>query len=134
MAKQDVQVQKKEAKELETAERTRWGKVFAPPIDIIETKNELRMYVDMPGVQKDSINIMIDKGVLTISGNLADQPFEDKQLIYQEYEIGDYQRSFTLTDTINQDKIEANYKHGVLEMILPKAEQAKPKTITVKTS
>jgi len=62
------------------------------------------------------------------------EPLEGYELEYQEYEVGDYQRSFTLTEKINRDKIEATFKNGVLELHLPKAEPAKPKKISIKSS
>jgi HSP20 family protein len=133
MAKQETQVQKRESTDMEVAERTRSGKVFAPPIDIIDSKNELKLYADMPGVNKDSINISLEQGVLTIRGNVDTSAYEKYELLYQEYEIGDFQRSFTLTDDIDQDKIEAVYDNGVLELTLAKAEKAKPRKIAVKS-
>lgn len=132
MATKETQIQKKEPTDIQTTERTRWGKVFTPAIDIIETSNDLKLYADMPGVEKDSIDIKIDKDILTIQGNVDVSPIEGYELEYQEYDIGDFQRSFTLTDTIDQKNIEANFKNGVLELILPKAEEAKPKKIHVK--
>ena len=132
MAINDKQVQKQETQDLQSAERTRWGKVFSPAIDILETKNDLRLYADMPGVDQESISITVDQGVLTIQGNVDTTPIEGFELDYQEYDVGDYQRTFTLTDTVDQDKISANYKNGVLELILQKAEETKPKKIEVK--
>lgn len=132
MANKDTQIQKQESKDLSSVERTRWGKVFTPPVDIIETENSLKLFADMPGVDKDSINITIEHDTLTIRGNVDTTPVEGLELEYAEYEIGDFQRSFNLNDTIDQEKIEANYKDGVLELILPKSEKAKPMTIKVK--
>ena len=132
MATNENQIQKQESKDLQSAERTRWGKVFSPAVDILETTNELKLYADMPGVDQKSIHITIDQNVLTIQGDVDTTPVEGYQLEYQEYDVGDYQRSFTLTDTVDQDKITANYKNGVLELVLPKAEEAKPKKIEVK--
>ena len=132
MAEREAQIQKRESGEVQATERTRWGKVYSPPIDIIETNSELKLFADMPGVEKDSINITVDQNVLTISGSVDTSPVEGFELEYQEYEIGDYQRSFTLTDTVDQNKIAANYSNGVLELIIPKAEKAKPKKIVVK--
>jgi HSP20 family molecular chaperone IbpA len=132
MSNNDKQIQKQETRDLQSAERTRWGKVFSPAVDILETKNDLRLYADMPGVDQKSINVTIDQGVLMIQGNVDTTPIEGYELEYKEYDIGDYQRTFTLTDTVDQDKISANYKNGVLELILPKAEEAKPKQIEVK--
>jgi HSP20 family protein len=131
MASKDKQIQKQESQDLQSVERTRWGKVFTPAVDILETQNELRLYADMPGVDQKSINITIDQGVLTIEGNVDTSPIAEYELEYQEYDIGDYQRSFTLTDSVDQEKISANYTNGVLELILPKAEEAKPRKITV---
>ena len=131
MANNDKQIQKQETRDLQSAERTRWGKVFTPAVDILETQNELRLYADMPGVDQKSINITIDQGVLTIEGNVDTSPIAEYELEYQEYDIGDYQRSFTLTDSVDQEKISANYTNGVLELILPKAEEAKPRKKTV---
>ncbi len=132
MATNDKQVQKQETRDLQSAERTRWGKVFSPAVDILETKHDLRLFADMPGVDQHSINITIDQGVLTIQGNVDTTPIEGFELDYKEYDIGDYQRTFTLSDTVDQNKISASYNNGVLELILPKSEEAKPKKIEVK--
>jgi len=134
MADKKTQVQKQESRDIKTAERTRWGKVFAPAVDILETAHELKIIADLPGVNKDSINITIDQDVLTLQGDVDSSPVEGYELEYREYDIGDFQRSFNLTDTIDQNKIEANYNNGVLELVLPKAEKVKPKIIEVKTS
>ena len=132
MAANDKQIQKQESRDLQSAERTRWGKVFSPAVDILETKNDLRLYADMPGVDQKTISITVDKGILMIEGNVDTEPIEGYELEYKEYDIGDYQRSFTLADTVDQDKISANFVNGVLELILPKAEEAKPRKIEVK--
>ena len=132
MATNEKQIQKKETRDLQSVERTRWGKVFSPAVDILETKNDLRLYADMPGVDQKSINVTIDKGILMIEGNVDTEPIEGYELEYKEYDIGDYQRSFTLADTVDQDKISANFVNGVLELIIPKAEKAKPRKIEVK--
>lgn len=131
MANKETQIQKQESQDLQSIERTKWGKVFTPAIDIIESENELKLYADMPGTNKDSINITIDQGVLTIRGNVDVSPIEGYELEYAEYEVGDYQRSFTLNDSIDQQKIGAKYENGVLELILPKAEKAKPMSIKI---
>lgn len=132
MADKETQVEKQEVKDVQTAERTRWGRVFAPAVDIVETKNELKLYADIPGVDKNSIDITIDQDVLTIQGNVDATPVEGYELEYKEYDIGDFQRSFTISDIIDRDKIVANYNNGVLELVLAKAEKAKPKKIEVK--
>jgi HSP20 family molecular chaperone IbpA len=132
MANNEKQLEKQESRDLQSVERTRWGKVFSPSIDIIETDNELKLYADMPGVNQKSIDIMIDQGVLTIQGNVETELIDGYELEYQEYDVGDFYRSFTLSDTVNQDNISANLKNGVLELVLPKQEKAKPRKIEVK--
>jgi HSP20 family molecular chaperone IbpA len=117
---------------VQAVERTRWGRVFAPAIDIVETKNELKLYADIPGVDKNTIDITIDQDILTIQGNVDMTPVEGYELEYKEYDIGDFQRSFTLSDMVDQEKIVANYNNGVLELVLAKVEKAKPKKIEVK--
>ena len=134
MAEKGTQIQKQESKDVQTGERTRWGKVFTPAVDIVETSHELKLYADLPGVDKNSIDISVDQGVLTIQGNVDSKAIEGYELEYREYDLGDFQRSFTLSDTVDQDKIAANYKNGVLELIIPKAEKAKPKKIAVKVN
>ena len=119
MDTKQTQMQKKETSDVQSAERTRWGKIFSPAIDIIETDNELKIYADMPGVDQKTIDITIDQGVLTIQGNVDSAALDEYELVYQEYDIGDFQRSFRLADSVDQEKISANYKEGVLELILP---------------
>jgi HSP20 family protein len=132
--KQDTRIQKREKEGMEKVERTRAGKVFVPPIDIVETNEDIVLIADMPGVEQKSIDITVEQDVLTIEGRVEPLIPEGYDLTYCEYEIGDFQRSFTLTDTIDRDKIEAAFKNGVLKLRLPKAEPAKPKKIDVKVN
>lgn len=127
-------IQKREADTIQSSERTRSGKIFTPPVDIYETSDDIVVLADMPGVDEKSIDITLEQNVLTIEGRLDEVSPQGFNLGYWEYEIGDYQRSFTLNDTIDRDKIEANYKNGVLKLRLPKVEPAKPRKINVKTS
>jgi HSP20 family molecular chaperone IbpA len=131
MAKKEVSIEKQESKELESVERTRSGKVFVPPVDIIETDKDLRLLVDMPGVDKDAINITLEQDILTIEGFVEPEKLEGFELEYLEYEVGDYHRSFNLSSSINKAKIEASFKNGVLELLLPKTELEKPKRINI---
>lgn len=131
MAENKTDIQKKEAETVEQIERTRAGKVFCPSVDIIETKDEIDLMADMPGVDKESIDITIEKNVLSISANVNPNTPEGFVLEYAEYEVGDYLRQFTLSDTMDQKKIKAQYKNGVLTLKLPKAEPVKPRTIKI---
>ncbi len=124
-------VQKQEAKEATTIERTKSGKVFIPPVDIYESENDIFLLADMPGVDPKTIDIMVENNILTINAEVFDRRPEGFELVCCEYETGDYQRSFTLSDTIDQNKIEAKYENGVLKVRLPKVEQVKPRKIEV---
>ena len=125
-------LQKKEADSLDRTERTRSGKTFIPATDIIETPDAMVLIADMPGVDEKSIDITLEHNQLTIQGNVEATYPDNYQPMYSEYEIGDYYRSFSLSDKIDNDKIEAHYKNGVLRLTLPKAEKVKPRQISVK--
>ncbi len=122
---------KREAQDSLETERTRNRKVFVPKVDIIETDGAIELIADMPGVDEKNIDIDLEKGILTITGVIEPEQYKDQRLVYAEYEIGDYQRSFSISDTIDQDKIEASAKDGVLRLMLPKVEPAKARKIKV---
>jgi len=122
---------KKEQAPLDT-ESLRNRPVFIPQVDIVESKDLIMLIADMPGVDEQGIDINLERDVLTINGTV-EAPFrKDYRVIHAEYHVGDYRRSFTLTDAIDHNKIEASVKNGVLRLSLPKAEKAKPKKIAVK--
>ena len=126
------EIQVKEKQELSTpAEQTKPGPVFIPQVDILETDTAIRLVADMPGVAPGDINIDLRDDVLTIVGDV--KPFEtaEETDILVEFEVGRYQRQFTLADTIDQDKIAADFTDGVLHLNLPKQEKARPRQITV---
>ena len=113
------------------AEHTRPGPVFTPAVDIFETDKEITLLADMPGVSGNNLNIDLRDDTLTLMGEI--DPFEgpDEKDILIEYEVGKYFRQFTLSEVIDQEKIEANLNDGVLRLSLPKVEKAKPRKITV---
>jgi HSP20 family molecular chaperone IbpA len=117
-----------------TAEQTRPGPVFIPPVDIFENENAITLLADMPGVAPDDVNIDVRENTLTLAGEI--KPFEnaDESDILIEYDIGQYYRQFTLPELVDQDKIDAQLKDGVLTLVLPKAEAAKPKKIEIKSN
>jgi len=125
-------LKKQESENTDTIERTRSGKVFVPAVDIFETENDVIVMADMPGANEKSIEITLEQNVLTIQARVEEYAPEGFDLQYREYDTGDYQRSFNLPDTINRDKIDAKFTNGVLKLILPKTEPAKPKKIEVK--
>ncbi len=114
------------------AERTRARLAFVPRTDIYETNEAIVLLTDMPGVNENSIDITLENDVLTINGYVHTAYPEGYELVYGEYRVGDYQRSFTLSDKIDRNKIEATVKDGVLRLYLPKAEPSTRK-ITVTT-
>ncbi|MBP8984240.1 MAG: Hsp20/alpha crystallin family protein [Syntrophobacterales bacterium] len=114
------------------AERTKEKRVFVPRVDIFETKDGIVIAADMPGVDDKSIDVTLEQNILTIKGRVEAKPVEGHSLAYAEYDEGDYERLFTLTDEVDREKIEAKVKNGVLEVILPKAEPAKAKKIAIK--
>ena len=126
-------VQKKESENVNKTERTRSGKVFTPATDIVETPDHIILSVDMPGVDEKNIHITLENNVLTIRGDVIQDSPDNYNLLYSEYDNGDYYRSFTLSNKIDRDKIEAKYKNGVLRLYLPKAEELKPRQIKIKT-
>lgn len=113
-------------------ERTRNRRALVPRADIYETPESIVLMAEMPGVAEDSVNIILENDLLTIEGNGADEARAGFALAYAEYEIGDYRRAFTLSTQVDRDKIVATVKDGVLTLVLPKAEPAKARKITVR--
>jgi HSP20 family protein len=130
-SKQELQVQQK--RELETKEETTVpARAFLPTADIFETQDALSVILEMPGVEKDNIDVGVREGVLSVEGHLDFSKYKDLQPLYTEYNVGHYSRSFRLSSKIDQNKIRAELRDGVLALILPKVEEAKPRTIQVK--
>jgi len=131
----DLQVQETEKREVEEsgAERTRDRVAFVPRVDIYETNDGIFVVADMPGVDEESVDITLEKDVLTIDGYVEPVAPEEYRLAYAEYRVGDYQRRFTVSDQIDREGIEATMKDGVLRLRLPKAEPT-TKKIAVKAA
>ncbi len=115
-------------------ERTRTRRVYAPRADIYETENELVLVADMPGVSPDRLDVTLEKRELTIRGRTGDDAPEGYSPVYREYESGDYERTFVLSDEIDADRIQARLKDGVLHLTLPKAGPAEAKRIQVQAT
>jgi HSP20 family protein len=130
MSPQELQVQKK--RELEGKEEsTIPARTFMPTADIYEDRDFLKVILEMPGVEKGNVNVRVEEGVLVVEGRLDLTKYRGLQPLYTEYNIGNYARSFRLSNAIDQDKIGAELKDGVLSLTLSKAEKAKPRTIQV---
>jgi HSP20 family molecular chaperone IbpA len=117
-----LQVQETEKQEIveNDAERTRAKPAFVPRTDIFESNDEIVLVTDMPGVDEDTVDITLEKNVLTVAGFVEATEPEGYTLSYAEYRVGDYQRSFKLSNEIDQDEIDATIKDGVLRLRLPK--------------
>ncbi|MEJ2154018.1 MAG: Hsp20/alpha crystallin family protein [Desulfobacteraceae bacterium] len=132
MDKDTKELKVKEKQELASpAEQTRPGLVFTPSVDIFENDKQIVVLADMPGVQAKSLNIDLRDNTLTLNGDV--EPFEaaDEEDVLIEYEVGKYYRQFSLSEVVDQDKIDAQLKNGVLRLTLPKVEKAAPRTISV---
>ena len=132
---QEAQPQKAEQQLAASAgERTRPRPVYAPRTDIYETDTGLVLLVDMPGVRPDGADVPLEQNVLTIRGRIDDAPPRGFAPIYREYEPGDLERVFTLSEEVDAERIEAQAKDGVFRLFLPKAGPAQTKRIQVKAS
>jgi HSP20 family molecular chaperone IbpA len=131
MTTKEMEIQEQELVEGET-ERTRECRCFVPRTDIYEAGDEIILVLDMPGINENAIEITLEKNILNVKGFSQVDDAGDYTLSFAEYETGDYERSFRVSDEIAKDKIDALYKNGVLRLTLPKAEQAKARKIAVK--
>ena len=114
------------------AEQTIPGLVFTPAVDIFETEKEITLLADMPGVKADDLTIDLRDNTLTLTGDVASAQGAGEEAILTEYDFGRYYRQFTIGELVNQEKIDAQLKEGVLRLSLPKVEKATPKKIAVK--
>jgi len=130
-SKQELQVQQK--RELEKKEETTVPvRIFLPTADIYETQDALSVTLEMPGVEKSNVEVSVEDGVLKVEGRLDFSKYQGLQPLYTEYNVGNYSRSFRLSGKIDQSSISAELKDGVLSLVLPKVQEAKPRTIEVK--
>ena len=130
MAAQELQVQEKREVE-KKQELTIPARTFLPTTDIFETEEALTIVMEMPGVDKSKVDVNVEDGVLTIQGQIDFTKYEGMQPVYTEYNIGNYRRGFSLSNKIDQGKIRAEMADGVLKLVLPKAEQARPRKISI---
>jgi len=115
-------------------EQTRPGLVFTPDVDIFETARNITLLADMPGVKADDLTIDLRENVLTLDGEVKKPEAENEVDVFREYRTGKYYRQFNLSELIDQAKIDAELKDGVLRLTLPKVEAAKPRQISVKAA
>jgi len=118
----------------ERAESTRTLPVFRPPADIKETEHGIVVELDMPSAEPDSVEVTFEKRVLTVTARGRSTAPKGYSLTHREYSDGDYERAFSVSTMVEADKIDANFKGGVLRLTLPFAKEAKAKKIKVKTA
>ena len=112
-------------------EETRPGRTYVPNVEIRETEEALWLWADMPGVPQSAVDVRLENGVLSIEGEVETDDYKDLAPAYTEYNVGNFKRTFRLSTAIDAEHIEAKMDGGVLELRLPKAEEARPKTIPI---
>ncbi|HMN60211.1 MAG TPA: Hsp20/alpha crystallin family protein [Anaerolinea sp.] len=127
-----IEVKNENTEVEEQTERIRDRRLYTPRTDIYETKEDLVLVMDVPGADEKSVEIVLEKNVLTVNAFPAFERPDQLSLAYAEYGEGDYQRSFTVSSEIDREHIEAKVTNGVLYLRLPKAPAAKPHKIAVK--
>ncbi len=115
-------------------EQTRPGPVYTPAADIFETESAITVLADMPGVKAEDLKIDLHESVLSLTGRISTVGTAGEVDVLREYRPGTFYRRFTLSETIDQAKIDAKLADGVLRLELPKVEKARPRQIHVRTN
>lgn len=108
-------------------------KVYVPRTDIYETADSIIVVADVPGASAETVDLTLEKNILTIHARVEHVCQEGYKPIYNEYSVGDYRRVFSLSNEVDRDGIEASVKNGVLKLTLPKSKKAQPKKIAIKS-
>ena len=120
----------REKQELTTKEeKTVPGRFFVPYTDIYETEEALTLVMEMPGIDREHIDIALENEVLRVEGKIDFSKYQDLEPVYTEYNVGHYARSFSLSGKVDQERIGAQYRDGILTVTLPKAAEARPRRI-----
>lgn len=126
----DTAIEKKEHAEVKQREAA--DVTFTPRVDIVETDDELLLYVDLPGVKPEEVDVRYENGELSLHGRRSAKQSGRPWL--WEYETGSFHRAFRVTENVAPDKIHAEMKNGVMTLHLPKVEAVKPRRIAIKAS
>lgn len=121
----------KTAAEQARAERTRCGRCYRPNVDILEKADELLVFADVPGATPETIDVKFEDGTLTIHAQVELRQAADTHYLLNEYGVGDFHRTFDVSEAVEASKITAEFADGVLTLHLPKAEAVKPRVIKV---
>lgn len=130
----ETDVQKVEEPQAPATEQTRGGQFFRPRVDILEREDELLLVADMPGLTSDDIEVNFEDRQLTIHGHVRPRQSEQTKMLLQEYGVGDFYRTFQVSEQVDAERIHAAYADGVLTLHLPKVEAARPRKIVVNAS
>jgi HSP20 family protein len=125
----------RQAEPAELGERgaRRQQRTYPPPADIFERRDEVVILADMPGVEQSGVEVTVDRGVLTVRGATRQKAPEGFSPVYLEFEPADFERSFTLSDAVDSGQVTATIANGVLRVVLPKHERARPRKIQVQS-
>jgi HSP20 family molecular chaperone IbpA len=131
MKRVNTDIEKQAANNPVATERTKLGKVFVPRVDIRETRDAMVLIADMPGVDEKSVDVTLEKNILTITGSVRPPVCENHRIVHAEYDVGDFERAFAISDEVDRDNIAAAVKNGVLRVTLHKAEKVKARKIAI---
>jgi len=132
MATEDTMIEKKGSDQVTRREHTRSGLHYRPNVDIIESQDELTVLADLPGVRAGDVDIHFERGTLTLHGQVRPRQDENTDFLLREYGVGDFYRTFEVSESIDANRIHAELADGVLKLHLPKVEAAKPRKIEVR--
>jgi HSP20 family protein len=107
--------------------------LFTPPIDIYESDEGLVLIADLPGVSVKSLELQVQNNKLTLLGRVSSDTPANARLLHKEYEVGDFLRSFILSENVDHERVTARLNNGVLEVVLPHAAKSAPRRIQVNT-
>ncbi|HTZ77893.1 MAG TPA: Hsp20/alpha crystallin family protein [Stellaceae bacterium] len=129
---QDKELQVREKKELVSKEeKTAPARYYVPTTDIYETADALTVVMELPGVEKEDLDVKLEEDVLRVEARIDFSKYEGLEPLYTEYNVGHFARSFTLSDRIDQQEIAAQLDDGVLTLTLKKAKAAQPRKIAI---
>ena len=131
MKEKEMELKEKKEVKQSAGEGTRPGPVFIPAVDILENELEIVVLADIPGVESKNVDIDLKDNQLTIIGRVDPVENDKEAQLYREFEWGDYYRQFSVSNVIDQTKINAKIEEGVLRLVLPKVEKVKPQKIKV---
>ena len=129
-ASQALEVQEKK-EVVSKDEKTVPARYYVPPTDIFETEDALTVVMELPGVEKQSIQVNVENDVLRVDARIDFGKYEGLEPLYTEYNVGHFARSFTLSNKIDQQQISAELQDGVLTLTLKKAKEAQPRQIAI---